>query len=350
MTATRRARRTTPWAVVVVAVLGAFASTARAADLAHSGFTPITPEAQVARMGRGINVLGYDPFWTGGPARFHEKHFTAIRQAGFSTIRVNLAAFRHMDADDRLDPAWLKKLDWVVHAALGAGLNVIVDEHDFNACAKDYDACRRRLTAFWRQVAPRYADAPNTVLFELLNEPNGVLTADRWNSLLAEELAVVRQTNPARSVVIGPAHWNSRSDLKDLILPEADRNLVVTVHYYEPMTFTHQGAAWVDSTKALSGVSWGAPADLAKVDADFDGVQAWARAHGRPILLGEFGAYDKGALPDRVRYDSTVARAAEARGWAWAYWQFDSDFVAWDMKQDAWVAPILKALIPPARP
>jgi endoglucanase len=47
-----------------------------------------------------------------------------------------------------------------------------------------------------------------------------------------------------------------------------------------------------------------------------------------------------------VAWTSTVARAAEARQFAWSYWQFDSDFIVWDMKADAWVKPILNALVP----
>ncbi len=41
-----------------------------------------------------------------------------------------------------------------------------------------------------------------------------------------------------------------------------------------------------------------------------------------------------------------MARAAEARGFGWSYWQFDSDFVLWDMKKDGWAKPIQGALIP----
>jgi endoglucanase len=48
----------------------------------------------------------------------------------------------------------------------------------------------------------------------------------------------------------------------------------------------------------------------------------------------------------RVRYTSHVARTAEALGWAWAYWQFDSDFIVYDIAKDAWVRPIWRALIP----
>lgn len=54
-------------------------------------------------------------------------------------------------------------------------------------------------------------------------------------------------------------------------------------------------------------------------------------------------------MDGRLRYDSTIARAAEARGFAWAYWQFDKDFVVYDVAKDAWVQPVLDALIPPTK-
>ena len=51
----------------------------------------------------------------------------------------------------------------------------------------------------------------------------------------------------------------------------------------------------------------------------------------------------------RAAYTEAVAREAERHGFSWAYWQFDSDFILWDMKQNGWVEPIRKALIPETR-
>lgn len=307
----------------------------------------LDPQVQVSQMRRGVNILGYDPLWKpGGQARFQARHFAIIRQGGFETVRIALEAFAHMDAQNRLDPAWLAKLDGLIAEARKADLNVILDEHNYNDCGQHLDDCRPRLLAFWRQIGARYRDQPAGVMFELLNEPNRQLTAPAWNALLAQALAVVRETNPTRNVVIGPVFWNSPDRLKDLDLPEADRHIIVTVHYYAPMEFTHQGASWNEATAHLSGVTWGSDADLKRLDRDFDLVQAWSQAHKRPILLGEFGAYEKGDMASRARYTAAVARAAEARGWAWAYWQFDSDFVVWDMAKDQWVEPIRRALIP----
>jgi len=298
---------------------------------------------------RGVNVLGYDPYWNeGGKRRFEWRHFAEIHKAGFDFVRVNLQAFKHMGARDRLEPQWLAKLDDVVREAQAAGLGGILDEHDFDVCSQDVAACQARLSAFWQQVAPRYARAPRNVAFELLNEPHDKLNGEVWNNMLAQLLATVRETNPDRIVVVGPTHWNSLADLPLLKLP-ADPNLLVTFHYYEPFQFTHQGATWAgDWVMHQHGVKWGSAKDRAALAADFDKVAAWSAASRRPILLGEFGAYDKSGTPLDLRtaYIGAARSEAERRGFGWAYWQFEGDFVVWDMANQRWIEPIRRALVP----
>jgi len=295
---------------------------------------------------RGVNIVGYDPIWTDpAQARFQPRHMQAIKDGGFDHVRMNLQAFAHMDKDGQLPPAWLKTLDTLVDAGLKAGLQVILDEHDYEDCAKDLAGCRTRLQAFWRQIAPRYKDAPAGVLFEILNEPNGAMN-EAWNDVLAENLAIIRASNPTRRVVIGPRMWNSMGELDNLRLPAADRRILVTFHYYTPMEFTHQGAPWTPQFAKLSGVTWGTGFERDRLKKDFAQVAAWAERNKRPILLGEFGALEKAGTAQRVVWTDAVARAAEAQGFAWSYWQFDSDFVVWDMGRDGWVKAIHGALIP----
>lgn len=333
------------WKIVAAAAVAFAASTAHAQP-------PLAPAAFESPFHRGVNVLGYDPYWTEtSKRRFEWRHFAEIRRAGFDHVRINLQAFRHMDSTNRLEPQWLGKLDDVVREAQKAGLGVILDEHDFNKCSDDLPACRAQLTAFWSQVAPRFAGAPRDVAFELLNEPHDKLNGEPWNALLADVLAVVRRTNPNRIVVVGPTHWNSLKDLPLLKLP-ADPNLLLTFHYYEPFHFTHQGATWAgEEVKGLHGISWGTAADRAAVAADFDQVSAWAAANRRPVLLGEFGAYDKSGTPLSMRaaYIGAARCEAERRSFGWAYWQFEGDFIVWDMKTNGWVLPIKEALLPASR-
>lgn len=303
--------------------------------------------ASAARLSRGVNIIGYDPLWKdSAKARFQPRHFKIIRDGGFNFVRVVLFSFDHMDEQNRLDPKWLATLDRVVAQATAAGLGVILDEHDFDRCSDDPDACEPKLVAFWEQIGQRYRSAPDTVLFELLNEPHGKLDAARWNAMLKRLIPTLRATNPRRTLVIGPTRWNNLEELPTLELPANDRNIIATFHSYEPFRFTHQGASWAADMKKVSGVRFTA-ADEARIARDFDKVAAWSKANDRPVLLGEFGAYDKSGTPmtDRVRYTETVRREAEKRRLPWAYWQFDSDFIVYDIDRDRWVEPIRKALI-----
>ncbi len=315
--------------------------------MAASAGEPLSAHGQVAAMKRGVNIVGYDPIWRDpAKARFQPRHFKIIKDGGFDTVRINLYGFRQMDEKHVLNPKWFATLDGLVNEAVKQDLNVVLDMHDYERCFEDVKRCRTQVLAFWEQVAAHYRHAPNNLVFEILNEPNRAMN-DHWNALLVDALAVIRKTNPTRNVLIGPAFWNNIAWLPKLELPAGDRHIIVSVHYYEPHRFTHQGATWGDAEwRKLSGIRWGSAADYAKLESDFDAAQAWAKKHDRPLFLGEFGAYDKAPLEDRVKYTAAVARAAEKRGWAWTYWQFDSNFIVYDIDKDAWNDPIYRALIP----
>ena len=313
--------------------------------------TPTDPFILNQRLGRGVNIIGSDPIWKSRSAgRIQAKHFQLIRAVGFNHVRINLHPFRFMGSapEFAIQPAWLKTLDWALEQCRANGLLAILDLHEFTALAADPFGLKPKYLAAWRRLAAHCQDAPEEVLFEILNEPNTRLTPEVWNDYLQESLALIRAGHPTRTLIIGPAYWNSIDYLHRLNLPAHDRHIIVTVHYYNPMAFTHQGAAWSAENKDRTSVTWlGTEAEKQVIQRDFAGAQAWAAEHQRPILLGEFGAYDKGDVESRVRYTSFVAREAERLGWSWSYWQFDSDFIVFDIDHDHWVEPIRDALIPP---
>lgn len=334
--------------LLLAAAVGASAQTLAPEVKLPTGFVTLDAFQQAKAMGRGLNILGYDPIWKDfAKGRFQAAYFQKIRQAGFRTVRVNLQAFQFMTDDNQLPESWFRMADWTVANATQAGLQVILDEHDFGFCGdKSYEQCKPKLLAFWRQVEMRYKDAPNSVTFELLNEPHGQISNAEWNGFFAELLKTVRQSNPTRNVIVGPGTWNSRDALKDLQLPANDGHLIVTFHYYDPFRFTHQGAPWAgEEIRSGHDIDWGSAEDRLVVERDFDGVAQWAAEHHRPIFLGEFGAYDKAPSASRVRWDAYIRKIAEERGFSWAYWQFDSDFVVYDVPNNRWNQPILDALM-----
>ena len=230
------------------------------------------------------------------------------------------------------------------------GLAVILNIHHFDeeineAPLKHID----RFLAIWKQISEHYSSAPDSVYFELLNEPHGTLgTTSAWSDMAGQAIGVIRKMNPDRTIILGPGDWNSINQLDNLVLPADDRNLIITFHYYSPMQFTHQGADWVDGSAVWMGTTWdGNTTQKNAVLQDFDTALKWSQRQARPVFLGEFGAFSQADMPSRQRWTSFVAREAEKRGFSWAYWEFCSGFGAYDLAKAQWNEPILQALIPP---
>lgn len=282
------------------------------------------------------------------------EYFRLIKDAGFQTIRVPIRWSAHAAETPpySIDPQFFNRIDWVLEQAQNCQLNVILNMHHYNELDREPQQHAARFFALWSQIAQRYRNQPDTVLFELYNEPHDKLIDEVWNETLAEALRIVRSTNPQRIVVVGPPYWNGIWALPKLRLPD-DPYLIVTVHYYEPFEFTHQGASWAPERVARrTGVPWlGTPEELSKLRKSFDDAATWSEQQGRPIFLGEFGAYEKADMESRVRWTAAVVREAESRGFSWAYWEFAAGFGVYDRQHGTWREPLRNALLgtpPPA--
>lgn len=304
---------------------------------------------QNARLGRGINLLGWDVIWQNpAQSKLKEVHFKLIREAGFGHVRINLHPLRdgQPSAEGKLRDAFFKTMDWAVDHALTNGLMVILDFHDDLAISPDPVGKRQDFLASWTAIARHCKDRPDTVLFEVLNEPAGKFTHESWAEYCRAALAVIRKSNPTRTVIVGPANWNGIGEIGHLKLPSDDPNLIATVHYYNPFSFTHQGTPWTGE-KDKSGVTWsGTDAEKAAVEKDLAPVAAWSKQNRRPIYIGEFGTYEKADMSSRVAWASFVARQFEKNGWSWGAWQFSDNFAVFDLPNQRWVDPIRDALIP----
>lgn len=309
------------------------------------------PQAEGIELFRGINLgnaleAPFEGAWGVVP---REEFFDLIAQAGFDTVRIPIRWSAHAlrFPPYTISEEFFSRVDWAIQNALERGLYVIINMHHYEEIFRDPAGERERFLELWRQIAARYAYYPGKLLFELLNEPHDALTPEYWNDLLQEALRVVRETNPERWIVIGPANWNHIRHLPTLRLLEDDRRIIVTFHYYEPFRFTHQGAEWVQGSAAWLGTRWtGSPSDRQVIQEDLDFAVRWALAQARPLFLGEFGAYSRADVESRVRWTAFVAREAEKRGIPWAYWEFCAGFGVYDVAKGVWRMELLRALIP----
>src|ERR1035437_3932989 len=170
----------------------------------------ISARDQCLKLGRGVNILGYDKtFWQDyEKGRFKESYFKMIKEAGFSTVRINLNPFTQMDNQNKINPHWVETLDWVVNKSLEANLMIILDLHEYTTMADNPEAKKDKFLSFWKQIATRYKDKSGNVLFELLNEPNQKLDAKMWNAFLTEAVKIIRESDPDRTLITGPCNWN----------------------------------------------------------------------------------------------------------------------------------------------
>lgn len=320
-------------------------------DLARAMTDPFF-QSLAPPFGRGINLgnaleAPKEGEWG---VTLEETYFRAIAEAGFDSIRlpVRWSAHAAVVSPYTIDPQFFARVDWAVEQALSRGLKIVLNVHHYAEMDDKPDEHRERFLALWEQISTHYRDRPPALAFELLNEPHDRLTAAKWNAILADALAIVRKTNPTRTVVVGPVNWNSIDALKSLELPEADRHLVVTVHYYSPFNFTHQGAHWVsEKQRPPTGVKWsGTEAEREAVIRDLDTAILWGLKHQRPIYLGEFGAYSQADLESRVHWTRFIADEAARRRIGTAYWEFCSGFGAYDPTKHTWIEPLREAIVP----
>jgi len=324
-----------------------------------------TTNSEVAKnfmFKRGVNIS----HWlsqnmdnrTYGADWFTEEDVRWIADQGFDHIRVPIDAKHWMQDDGGLKLSALEPFNRACAWAQENGLGVILDMHtlpgaNFSSKARDSSlftdpVLLEKVARFWGEIAAQYAEAGTWLRFELLNEP--VAEKDeQLNPVMKRFLSAVRETNPTRVVYVTSNQWSKFRTVYALDLPD-DPNIALTLHFYDPLPFTHQRTDWTEykssmpqvdfpgvipdlssllprghSRLALSGTSINAELSI---DPGFQKLADWAEeyAPGLEIHIGEFGVY-RSATPESIHnYYSAVVAASERHGFSWAAWDYRGGF------------------------
>ncbi|MGL6172960.1 MAG: glycoside hydrolase family 5 protein [Vibrio sp.] len=323
-------------------------------------------------LGRGINLGNYleSPNYEGewnNDFIIQSSDFENIESAGFASVRIPVRWNAHTQSDPKvIDEVFMARVQQVVDYAIQNQLKVIINSHHFDELfynKNEFDQHRQRLLSFWNQIAQRFPLSEydeEQLVFEFLNEPHGNLGVKEWNALVADLTKLIWLDNASsqhnslgqRKIMIGTADWGGPTKLNDLVLPDSvsAQNTIITVHFYEPFQFTHQGADWVENAKNWIGTRWLGTVDEQKVLTDYlNVITDWNQQAGRgfEINIGEFGVYSKYSQPqDQKAWTAYIAREAEKRRFSWHYWEYSSDFGAYDFNSNQWRSELIDALIP----
>ena len=311
--------------------------------------TPVSGKAPATLpVGSCVNLGNHLDMARGGEIphnKLTKADFVRMKAAGFDTVRlpVNWSSHSASTPPYTIDAAWLARVDEVVDAALGSGLKVILNSHNFDPVNDDPAAAAPWLAGVWQQLGDHYAKRPRDMLwFEIENEPNKALNNTNLVATFAPALAAIRKHNPDRPVIIGGENWSSIDSLATLTLPD-DPQVWPTFHYYEPFDFTHQGAPWASPPPPLGRV-YGSAADTARLPQDVAKIQAYIARTGKIPFMGETGAYESIPTAQRITYYRTVFQTFRPIGVPICVWGYVNTFPFYDAVLNRWVPGMLGAI------
>lgn len=278
--------------------------------------------------------------------RIEQDHLAAIADASFDGVRlpVRWDATQSADPPYRIKPQLLTRVREVVDWALERSLMVQLNAHHHPLAANNETREHPRFNALWRQVAEAFADAPESVFFEPLNEPNGdSWRGDRLATFQAEVASTIRESNPDRLLVFGPGNWNSLDAFQRWSPPANAGNIAASIHYYEPYNFTHQNAEWLESPPSFER-AWGTTDDINMIIRHARAAAERGAALGLPVQLGEFGVNRAVPIDQRALWTQWTTDAFGLEIGAWCIWDFAGAFPIWDRERRAFIPEILRVL------
>ena len=331
------------------------------------------------RIKRGTNVshwLSQNNEDRGEARRLHiqEDDFARLDSLGFDFVRLPIDEVQFWDEEgNKLPEAWelmTNAINWAEKHHLRTIVDLhIIRSHYFNAVNEGgsnantlftSEKAQQDLINMWYQLSDVLKGySVDSVAYEFMNEPVAE-DHEQWNQLIAKVHKALREREPQRTLVIGSNMWQSYGTIKYLKVPENDKNIILSFHYYNPMILTHYGAWWTpigkytgkvnypgvlvskedydaasDSVKAVidenkfTTEEW----NIDRIRADFkDAIEA-AKKYNLQLFCGEWGVYEPVDRELAYKWTKDMLTVFDEFNIAWTTWCYDADFGFWDQKK-----------------
>ena len=220
-----------------------------------------TADVNNFRIQRGTNVshwLSQNNEDRGEARRQHiqEDDFARLDSLGFDFVRLPIDEVQFWDEEgNKLPEAWelmTNAINWAEKHHLRTIVDLhIIRSHYFNAVNEGQadantlftsEKSQQQLIDMWYQLSDVLKGySVDSVVYEFMNEPVAE-DHEQWNQLIAKVHKALREREPQRTLVIGSNMWQGYETMKYLKVPEGDKNIILSFHYYDPMILTHYGA------------------------------------------------------------------------------------------------------------
>ena len=288
--------------------------------------------------GNPLTTYGLDSETCWGCPKANETLFKALKAKGFNTVRIPTTWFQHLDSNNNVDPAWMARVHEVVDYAYKNGMYVILNIHHEEGwinrpdLATAYDDIKPRLLKLWEQIATEFKDYDQHLIFECMNEPRAkgtdwewwyakpVAEADVINKLEADFVKLIRGMDGpyAKTRLLMLPGYVASSDktfLNQIVLPENDDFIAVSIHAYTPYNFTmntdEKTGAYHDTfTKEFSN-------DLAY---NLQNFRDMFINKDVPVVIGEMGTSNFGNTQARVDWTTQYFTTTKKYGIPCVLW------------------------------
>ncbi|MGN0401697.1 MAG: glycoside hydrolase family 5 protein [Acetatifactor sp.] len=252
---------------------------------------------------------------------------TKVKELGFGAVRIPITWRYHFDEEGKIDEVWLSRVQEVVDQALAADLYCIINVHHdtgadgwLRATEANFNENSELFAKLWEQIAERFKDYPDTLLFEGFNE----MLDDNaeWNNPTAESVAAINSYNQLFVDTVRATGGNNASRnlicctyaaavsdiaLNGFAVPEdsAKNHLIAEVHFYTPYEFiTEEGVTWTTPISEYTDYVENS------IDNAFTSLKNKMMIKGVPVIIGEFATDDKDNTEDRIKWYTHVIEKA----------------------------------------
>jgi len=313
----------------------------------------ISSNELVAEMGIGWNlgnsfdVRDKDKTVWGNPLST-STHIRDVKALGFETLRIPITwNFDQLERSPyTIETPYLARIQLIVNEALNNDMHVIINTHHDDWIIPTIDEAeevKNRLSSLWTQVATHFKDYGDHLIFETMNETRLHGSPEEWNGGTQEgrdmvndfhkvSVDAIRATggnNNKRHIMVSTYAASSNVNaMRDLVVPNDDPNVIISIHTYFPWSFAGQE----DGTNI-----WGSDEEKAALDGELDRIrERWMVQENRAVILGEWGTTDKNNNTARAEYCAYYAKAATERGLLPIIWDDGGNFGLYDRHAMNW--------------
>ena len=249
----------------------------------------MTPTEMQKRMGIGINLgntldAPAEGKWA---PKAQALFFDQYKLKNFTNVRIPVQWGHHMSttAPYLVDEIFMNRVEQVVDFSLSRNLVTILNTHHDEWFEDGFPSSLPRFTALWEQIATRFANKSEILLFEIYNEPHAsTFTTADLNAMNTAVLPIIRRLNPTRIVFFGGLKFMNPSwvigNPNALQIPSNDTQLMLEIHNYDPYKYAGPNP---------TVHSWGSQNDIAALNKWMDEIGEWSKEKGLLIYYGEWG-------------------------------------------------------------